>query len=277
MPATVASAGTHTDAGAAPPIPEEPLKNAGSVEFDRRQQTVLCALAAGSSKVDAARAAGVHRDTVNAWERNIPGFGEAVQQAQRDYRASLASQLRRLSVKAVGQLESLLSHPDTPPSVRLRAIQLVLTRPRFPATEWALPEILNPAPIQTVQEPMDLLDAETHAAMQYDKLKAKSVGNVESLRPHLPVASHIPIGSSPAASGEDLLDDVGNVGSAGSKVPLEAIDAVTAPPQSLKSTPATHGEPSPIARNSKCSCGSGQKYKRCCGKSAPPLLQTKAA
>ncbi len=274
MPATLASAGTPTDAGAAPPIPEEPVGNAGSVEFDRRQQTVLCALAAGSSKVDAARAAGVHRDTVNAWERKVPGFGEAVQQAQRDYRASLARQLRRLSVKAVDQLESLLSHPDTPPSVRLRAIQLVLTRPRFPATEWVLPENLNPAPIQTVQEPMDLLDAETHAAMQYDKLKAKSVGNVESLRPHLPVASYIPNGSSPAASDENLLDDVG---SAGSKVPLEAIDAVTAPPQSPKSTPTPHGEPSSMARNSKCSCGSGQKYKRCCGKSAPPLLQTKAA
>jgi hypothetical protein len=27
-----------------------------------------------------------------------------------------------------------------------------------------------------------------------------------------------------------------------------------------------------VARNTPCPCGSGQKYKRCCGKSAPPVL-----
>ena len=27
-----------------------------------------------------------------------------------------------------------------------------------------------------------------------------------------------------------------------------------------------------IARNAPCPCGSGEKYKRCCGKSAPPVL-----
>jgi len=29
--------------------------------------------------------------------------------------------------------------------------------------------------------------------------------------------------------------------------------------------------PEPVARNSTCPCGSGVKYKRCCGKNAPPL------
>ncbi len=39
------------------------------------------------------------------------------------------------------------------------------------------------------------------------------------------------------------------------------------------------GPPAPlnIARNAPCPCGSGEKYKRCCGKSAPPLLITRAA
>ena len=34
-------------------------------------------------------------------------------------------------------------------------------------------------------------------------------------------------------------------------------------------------EPNPaatIARNAPCPCGSGEKYKRCCGKNAPPML-----
>ncbi len=30
-------------------------------------------------------------------------------------------------------------------------------------------------------------------------------------------------------------------------------------------------------RNAKCPCGSGEKFKRCCGKGAPPVLNTKAA
>ncbi len=33
----------------------------------------------------------------------------------------------------------------------------------------------------------------------------------------------------------------------------------------------THFEPV-TARNAECPCGSGQKYKRCCGRDAPPLL-----
>lgn len=33
----------------------------------------------------------------------------------------------------------------------------------------------------------------------------------------------------------------------------------------------THFEPA-TARNAECPCGSGQKYKRCCGRDAPPLL-----
>jgi uncharacterized protein YecA (UPF0149 family) len=38
--------------------------------------------------------------------------------------------------------------------------------------------------------------------------------------------------------------------------------------------PATPPEPAPvqIARRALCPCGSGQKYKRCCGRSAPPVL-----
>ncbi len=41
----------------------------------------------------------------------------------------------------------------------------------------------------------------------------------------------------------------------------------TAPkPQPVKTAPAPA-----IARNSLCPCNSGEKYKRCCGRTAPPL------
>ncbi len=35
--------------------------------------------------------------------------------------------------------------------------------------------------------------------------------------------------------------------------------------------------PSQTPRNALCPCGSGQKFKRCCGKSAPPVLCHKAS
>ncbi|MBL8178352.1 MAG: SEC-C domain-containing protein [Bryobacterales bacterium] len=51
------------------------------------------------------------------------------------------------------------------------------------------------------------------------------------------------------------------------------------------SSPSSNGEPveSPAAstppqtpRNASCPCGSGDKYKRCCGKNAPPVLSRAA-
>ena len=40
----------------------------------------------------------------------------------------------------------------------------------------------------------------------------------------------------------------------------------------LRSEPVETPEPEqPVARNAQCPCGSGGKYKRCCGRQAPPL------
>jgi hypothetical protein len=36
-------------------------------------------------------------------------------------------------------------------------------------------------------------------------------------------------------------------------------------------------EPNPVPRSAPCPCGSGQKYKRCCGQNAPAVLHTYAA
>jgi hypothetical protein len=47
----------------------------------------------------------------------------------------------------------------------------------------------------------------------------------------------------------------------------------TAPTKRTQSAPP---EPAPIPRGAPCPCGSGHKYKRCCGQSAPAVLQTAA-
>ncbi|MCC6591413.1 MAG: SEC-C domain-containing protein, partial [Bryobacterales bacterium] len=45
-----------------------------------------------------------------------------------------------------------------------------------------------------------------------------------------------------------------------------------------KSTTCETKSPQPpqVGRNTPCPCGSGQKYKRCCGVNAPPILNNAA-
>jgi hypothetical protein len=56
----------------------------------------------------------------------------------------------------------------------------------------------------------------------------------------------------------------------------------TAPPSAAAAAPASFcneapGVPRNVPRNALCPCGSGEKYKRCCGENAPPVLQKAAA
>jgi hypothetical protein len=45
----------------------------------------------------------------------------------------------------------------------------------------------------------------------------------------------------------------------------------TAPPPELPDEP--NSAPAPTPRSAPCPCGSGEKYKRCCGKNAPAVLE----
>ena len=71
----------------------------------------------------------------------------------------------------------------------------------------------------------------------------------------------------------------------GADAMAQIIRATTPPPLIPQSNPeaavtkrtqSTRPEPTAIPRGAPCPCGSGQKYKRCCGQSAPAVLQTAA-
>ena len=64
----------------------------------------------------------------------------------------------------------------------------------------------------------------------------------------------------------------------GADTMAQIIRATTPPPliPATKGTQSAPPEPAPIPRGAPCPCGSGQKYKRCCGQSAPGVLQTAA-
>jgi hypothetical protein len=56
---------------------------------------------------------------------------------------------------------------------------------------------------------------------------------------------------------------------------LGSICNLPSTPAAIPSAPA--GPAPQIARNAPCPCKSGEKYKRCCGKNAPPVLYTTGA
>ena len=218
----------------------EPFEPKELSTWNPAQQAMLRALTEGASKSDAARVANVHRSTINNWERSSAEFRDAVLAAQSVYREALASQIRRIAAKSLTALEALLDDPKTPAAVRLRAIQFALTRPRFPQKEWALPESLHDPAMQKVEESMASIEADYIASRQYDAIRKNDVENVECVET---VESLKPAG------------------------PVESVENV----ETVETT-----APAPTPRSARCPCGSGLKYKRCCGTHAPPVLNRAA-
>ncbi len=177
-----------------------PVADRTSTDLTPVQAQVVQALAAGRSVSAAARGAQLHRSTIHNWLKDQPAFAAAVKTARESYRLELGDDLLDLAGDALQTLRSLISSPDTPPAVRLRAALAVLERPTYPDPTWNLPLRIEPPEAQRV----------------VDDIKAAKA-DYETTR-------------------------------------LEgATDAI-------------------ISRSAPCPCGSGQKYKRCCGRDAPPIL-----
>ena len=226
--------------------------------FTASQQAALGAIADGANITEAARVAGVHRDTIYHWAQTVDGFHDALLANQEQRREEVSAQLRRVAAKALDQLERLLDNPDTPPSVLFRAIQFALTRPRFPDKEWALPENVNEPGIQHMQQSMAVIEADYKAMRQHDAVRKHMPEGEPLHQQHFPPSRHVPIDDYPPMPSDlsemsDLSDasdasDVSDV--------LDVLDV---------SEPRT-------PRNAPCPCGSGKKFKRCCGHNAAPVL-----
>ena len=235
----------------------EPFEPKELSTWNPAQQAMLRALTDGASKSDAARVANVHRSTINNWERSSAEFHGAVLAAQADYREVLANQIRRIAEKSLTALEALLDDPKTPAAVRLRAIQFALNRPRFPQKEWALPESLHDPAMQKVEESMAIIEADYIASRQYDAIRKNNVENVESLRNHFPVSRHLPMDPLSASEPTNTTKTRNTV-------------------ENVESVENTAPDSSQTPRSARCPCGSGLKYKRCCGTNAPPVLNRAA-
>jgi hypothetical protein len=123
------------------------------------QARVAYALAAGASISAAAQQIGVHRATIHNWMKD-PAFNQAVGCARLEYAESLRDQLDELGALALDTIRQLLTDPNTPASVRLRAAMSILERPQFPDRGWALPaQAYYPAREQRIVEDLALIES----------------------------------------------------------------------------------------------------------------------
>jgi uncharacterized protein YecA (UPF0149 family) len=201
------------------------------------QAQVIAALAQGRTATDAARDAGIHRTTIHHWSRTEPLFKTSLQEAQREYVETLQDGMRDLAARAVETLRNLLDDPNTPAAVRLRTALAVLQRPHFPQPGWYLPERIESPREQQVVDGLAEIKADYDAMRMTEAMQT----NAQQQKKEEPSASAPIARNAPCPPNTPITPSV----SAGA--------------------PAS----APIARNAPCPCGSGNKYKRCCGSASP--------
>jgi transposase-like protein len=93
-----------------------------------QQIQVIDALSSGVTVAEAAAQAGVHRNTINNWRRNVLPFQHALSHAQYDRALLFREKAEALVAQAFEALASLLADPKTPAGVRLKAALFVIEK-----------------------------------------------------------------------------------------------------------------------------------------------------
>jgi transposase-like protein len=197
-----------------------------------QQLQVVDALSNGATLTDAAAHAGIHRNTIANWRRNLDDFREALASAHHDRAALYRDRAVELADLAFEALRKVLTNPQSSPSALLRAaifiIDKVATPPKF--------EKEKPATM-----------ADMFAAM------------AESDRMHF--SQQQP--AQPPADAQECT-------TAHNDAQPEPTPEAEAQPHvfymhNSAQTPETYRRPEPkTGRNDLCPCGSGKKYKHCC-------------
>jgi uncharacterized protein YecA (UPF0149 family) len=115
---------------------------------------------------DAAAEAGVHRNTIANWRRNTLSFQNGLANAQYDRALYFREKMEEQADRAVDTIQQILTDPNAPASVRLRAalaVMQVASTPPEPKKRTELeikkvivqgtqPEVHNPAQSDTPDE-----------------------------------------------------------------------------------------------------------------------------
>ena len=127
--------------------------------LSQQQIAVISALSTGATVTTAAEQAGVHRNTIANWRRNILPFQYALAHAQYDRALYFREKIEDLVDTAIQSVQQILADPGASPSVRLRAALAILQTASTPpepekqvllAIEKIVP---SKSPLQTIAVP----------------------------------------------------------------------------------------------------------------------------
>jgi len=126
-----------------------------------QQERVIAAISNGASVTEAAKQAGVHRNTVHYWRRSSPLFCAALAHAQYDRALLNRDRAAALAPMAFDAIREILHDPRTPPSVRLRAALAIVAVATTPPPEPP-PSLCDPRPA------LELVHKNAQAAPSHD-------------------------------------------------------------------------------------------------------------
>ena len=99
------------------------------------QEHVLALISAGSTISEAAKSAGVHRNTIHNWMNSDPQFRLALPRARDSKALFWREEAEGLAAAAVDTIRILMTEPSTPFGVRLKAAQSILAMAIAPPPE----------------------------------------------------------------------------------------------------------------------------------------------
>ena len=97
-----------------------------SEELSPSQITAIAAITSGATITEAASKAGIDRSTIHLWLKQDAVFVAELNRAKLDQLETLHAELRSLAGEATHTLRELLTTPETPPAIRLRAAIAVI-------------------------------------------------------------------------------------------------------------------------------------------------------
>src|SRR5919106_5592654 len=97
-----------------------------SEELSQSQITAFAAITSGATLTEAASKAGIDRSTIYLWLKQDAAFVAELNRAKLEQLQVVKDELRALAVDATRTLRDLLTAPEMPPTIRLRAAVVVL-------------------------------------------------------------------------------------------------------------------------------------------------------
>jgi hypothetical protein len=136
------------------------------------------------------------------------------------------------------------------------------------------PDAPSPEDLDRMQASIDRARAISQRALQRNLTDLRRIQTERQMRNAVPVShrAHGKLGAASIGDIENFIDRIAD------RYPADSLEkqSQSAPAPQADSAKRTQSDPPPTPRSAPCPCGSGEKYKRCCGKNAPPVLSRAA-